>query len=164
MHPTLAEYTIHGNIRCRPKFGRIAMPADNIIALWGAALSTFLAVLKAFEVYNARARLSVSYSFSTPEFGGNKVILENYSSIPIMVSYWELCLVKKNLLRSTTIRSEHPGEGYCDITIGSHARYTLVFDGENWFPWGGKSLEGGVWYIKLFTAGKRKPTVKRVYP
>lgn len=140
------------------------MPIETILAIWGAALSTGLASVKIWEIRQSRPKISTSYSMSAPGHGGNEIIIENASSTPVMVSYWELELNKRRLLRNTVVNGRYPNEGYCNITIGGHSRHVLKFDDQDWFEWGPAKLAGGAWYLKLHIVGRRLPMVFKVYP
>jgi hypothetical protein len=83
-----------------------------ILAIWASLLSTVLACVKIWEVWRDRLRLSASYEFSAPGHGGNKIIIENPSKQPVMVSYWELFWLKRrsfikeaDSFRFVTVRS-----------------------------------------------------------
>ena len=43
---------------------------------------------------------------------------------------------KRSYSSSETTSGPSPDEGYCDITIPAHRRYTLEFDGAEYFEWG----------------------------
>ncbi len=43
---------------------------QNILAIWGASLSTMLGIIKIWEIWSARRVIEVSYSFNgIPEIG-----------------------------------------------------------------------------------------------
>jgi hypothetical protein len=47
-----------------------------------------------------------------------------------MISYWELLWRRRRYLKLETTNGRFPQEGYCNITIGPHARHTLDPRGE----------------------------------
>lgn len=50
---------------------------SNFIAFWGAGLSTLLAIVKLLELWSARRRIEVSYSFIGVPEEGNDIIIRN---------------------------------------------------------------------------------------
>jgi hypothetical protein len=140
------------------------MEIGGVLAIWGALLSTVLAGVKLWEMHRARPRITTSYSLSAPDQGGNQIILENASSTPVMVSYWELHLRKRKGFRVETVSGRFPNEGYCNITIGAHSRHVLSFEDEEYFSWGVSEQDGAVWWLKLHIVGRGRPVWLRVYP
>ena len=133
-----------------------------LLAAWGAFLSTMLAGVKLWELYQQRARLIVSYSFSSPE-NGNDIILYNPTNVPVLINYWELLWIKKKLFhRSQLTAGEFPDEGLCDIVIPAHSRYVLSFQEHRYFDWHVGKAGGGNIYIRLHVVGRR-PVLKEVY-
>ena len=61
--------------------------AMDYLALWGAALSSLLAVVKFWEIWRNRRRVEISHSFSSQEMG-NEVTIRNLSSTPQIITYW----------------------------------------------------------------------------
>ena len=135
-----------------------------VLAIWGAILSTGLAGIKILEVWRERLRLSTSYSFSSPDYGKrNEIIIENPSKTPVMICYWELLWQRRRLLKLETVNGRFPQKGYCNITIGAHARHTLEFTEQEYFDWGRAAVKMGKLYLKLHIAGRRNPVLLKVY-
>jgi hypothetical protein len=134
-----------------------------ILAIWGALLSTGLAGIKILEVWRERLRLSTSYSFSHPDYGGNEIVIENPSKTPVMISYWELLWRRRRYLKLETTNGRFPLEGYCNITIGAHTRHTLEFTEQEYFDWGHATIKMGKLYLKLHIVGRSKPVLLKVY-
>ncbi len=64
------------------------------LAWWGAGLSTTLALVKLFELWQTRFRLEVSYNFTDSVEIGNEVFIRNLSAKPVILTYWELLPVR----------------------------------------------------------------------
>ena len=57
--------------------------SKEVLALWGAGLSTALALVKMWELWSSRSRVEVSYAFSGgPD--GNDIIIRNLSDKPMI--------------------------------------------------------------------------------
>ena len=135
----------------------------EIIALWGAILSTILAIVKLWEIWRDRRRIEVSYSFiGIPEVG-NDIIIRNLSNTPFIMTYWELQFCSKKWLTWIPYRTEEPCEFATDVCIQGHSSYKLNFSGQDYFDWGHKALGGKRLYLRLHIAGKSKPVTHLVY-
>lgn len=133
-----------------------------LLSAWGAFVSTLLAGVKLWELYRQRARLIVSYSFSSPE-NGNDIILYNPTNVPVLIDYWELLWIKKKLFhRSRITIGEFPDEGVCEIAIPAHSRYVLSFREQRYFDWHAGTASRGDIFIRLHVVGRR-PVLKEVY-
>src|ERR1700675_1489295 len=119
---------------------------SSTLAIWAAFLSTSLAVIKVWEIWKQRLRITTSYGFGIPEYG-SEVVVENPSGTPVMVSYWELLMIRKAWCRRHIVNGRFPNEGYCNLTIGPHSRHTLPFKGKEHFAW--PSAEATHLYLKL---------------
>ena len=135
----------------------------EIIALWGAGLSTLLALVKLWEIWTARRRIEVSYKFIGIPEEGNDIIIRNISGTPFIVTYWELLFCERKKLRWVPYRTEEPCEDAHDMCIQQHSSITLNFSGTNYFDWGHKALSGKRIYLKLHIADKTKPVKYLVY-
>ena len=78
------------------------MELTTALAIWATALSTVLALIKVWETWKSRLRLSTSYCFADLD-RGNEIIIENPSGTPVMVSYWELLMVSRSLWKKRII-------------------------------------------------------------
>jgi hypothetical protein len=133
------------------------------LAVWAAAISTALPCIKIWEVWRDRLRLTTSYDFAAPGQGGYKIIIENPSKTPVMISYWELLWRKGSYVNSETTSGRFPNEGYCEITIPAHGRHVLEFDGDEYFERGWASIAKGKLYLKLYVVGRRWGLMLKVY-
>jgi hypothetical protein len=137
--------------------------SNEIIAVWGAGLSTLLALIKVWEVWSSRRRIEVSYSFvGLPEIG-NDIIIRNLSDKPMIITYWELLFCEKRGIKWVPYRNENPAGDTSDICILGHSSKSLNFSGHYYFDWGYKALGGKRLYLNLHIAGKRKPSKLLVY-
>ena len=73
--------------------------SKEVIALWGAGLSTTLALIKIWELWSSRRRIEISYGFDGRPDVGNEIIIRNLSDKPMIVTYWELLFCKRKRLR-----------------------------------------------------------------
>jgi hypothetical protein len=80
-----------------------------------------------------------------------------------MISYWELLWLRRQHLKRETTYGKFPDEGYCNITIGAHARHTLEFTGSEYFDAAQTVREFGKIYLKLYVVGRRKLMLLKVY-
>jgi len=134
----------------------------NFLALWGAGLSTVLAVVKLWEVWSNRFRMNVSHSFTSCPHEGNSIMIRNLSSRPVIMEYWELFFGSGIWPFRRTSDIDSPGPDAQDNRIDSHSSKTLVFTGPDHFAWGVDALKGRKIYIRLHIAGRR-PITKKVY-
>ena len=133
------------------------------IALWGAVLSTLLASVKFYEIWQARTQIEVSYSFtSNPEIG-NEVIIRNLSNKPILITYWELFWQHRNWGKLITDDGTFPDYDYKDKKLDAHSSTSIHFAESDHFGWGAKALGKNKIFIHLHIAGKNKPIRKKVY-
>jgi hypothetical protein len=130
------------------------------LAAWGALLSSVLAGIKIWEfIRDSRLGLSTLYSFSSNPESGNEIILVNTSKTPILIDYWELVWAKRFWGKVKFERCiEYPDEGYSNISVDPHSRYSLNFAEARYFntlrELGGHRV---ALYLKLHLAGRSKP-------
>ncbi len=134
----------------------------TFLAWWGAGLSTLLAVVKLWEIWNDRFRIDVGYNFTGSSDIGNEIFIRNLTNFPVILSYWELLWVSGHWPLRTDTGITSPQVDSRDIRIDEHSSLTLTFKEHEYFDWGAKSLKGRSIYIRLQIAG-RKPILKKVY-
>ena len=134
----------------------------NFLALWGAGLSTILAVVKLWEVWSNRFRMNVSHNFTTSQHEGNSIMVRNLSGRPVIVEYWELFFGSGIWPFKKISDIDSPGSDAQDFRIDSQSSKTLVFAGPDHFDWGVDALKGRKIYIRLHIAGRR-PVTKKVF-
>lgn len=133
------------------------------LALWGAILSTLLAVVKLWEMWRERFRLEIGYNFTDNIEIGNAILLRNLSGKPIILSYWELLQSSGNWPRKVLTDIAYPDHDAGDRRIEPYSTLELSFAEQNYFEWSRKALKGGKLLIRLHIAG-RKPILQTVYP
>lgn len=137
--------------------------SKEVIALWGAGLSSLLALIKIWELWSARRRIEVSYGFvGEPEIG-NDIIIRNLSDKPIIITYWELLFCERKGRKWVAYRNENPAEDATDICVPAHSSKIFSFSGADYFEWGHKVLGGKRLYLNIHIAGKIRPIKRLVY-
>jgi hypothetical protein len=136
---------------------------STYIGLWGAVVSTLLALVRFWEFWQNRFRIDVSYNFTNSETEGNKIFIRNLSGNPLILSYWELLYLSGRWPRRTLELVEYPEHDAGDCRIEPYSTHALGFYEGHHFEWGHKALNGRKIYIRLHIAG-RKPILKLVYP
>ena len=133
-----------------------------LIALWGAALSTVLAVVKLWEIRRDRFRVDVGYNFSGAPNGANEVIVRNLGTRPFILGYWELLWLPHRWAPKHKARSISPEEDANDVRIEPGGSYTLTCRGPNHFDWHTDALRGRTIYLRLHVVGRRS-ILRKVY-
>jgi hypothetical protein len=133
----------------------------TILAVWGALLSTVLAGVKLWEVWQARFRVEVVASLTGSEEIGNTVSIRNLAGKPAILGYWEILRIsgrwpfwKEKCLVS-------PDEGARDTSIAPHSTLSLPFIEGDHFAWGPAALQGDRIFMRLHFAGRR-PILREV--
>lgn len=100
----------------------------SFVAWWGACLSTILAVVKLWELWRDRFRISVSYHFTSDPELGNEIFIRNLAQHPIILSHWEVLLVSRHPpFRKVSVIVE-PSPEIRDFRIEPHSTYTSYSD------------------------------------
>lgn len=129
---------------------------NDWIAIWGAVLSTGLALLRLWELYRNYFNIDVSYNPKT----GDEIYIRNLTNRPITAEHWELQWRKSQYSKPVSITMEQDfSQGR---RIEPHGSITLRFDMEDYFnvP---RTSNNQKLYIKLYFVGKKWPVLKRVY-
>src|SRR5258706_4511466 len=137
------------------------METKDVVAVWGAGLSTILAVVKILEVWRSRTRIEVSYNFTSSSDIGNEVIIRNVTGTPLLVTYWELVWRHRSWFRWKQSKTIGPHEFYQDLKIPGHSSATLEFREQDYFDTRASSLGSDQIYVRLHIAGKSKPIVRK---
>jgi hypothetical protein len=134
----------------------------NYIAWWGAGLSTLLALLKVWELWQNRFRIEVGSGLTGSVDVGNDIHIRNLSSSPVILCHWELFYRDHlwPLKKDTYICS--PEADACDIRVDQHSSKTFNFNGQYHFSWNFKTMKGRRIYMRLHFAGRR-PIIRKVY-
>ncbi len=135
----------------------------NLIAIWGAGLSTILAFVKFWEIWQNRIKIEVSYNFTSNPDIGNLVIIRNLSSTPIIITYWELLWCKWGWFCRKPADNIGPDEFNEDLKLSGHSSTKLTFLERDHFDWSSSALGKNKIYLRLHVAGKARPILKKVY-
>ena len=138
--------------------------AQNPIALWGAILSTILAVLKIYEVWDTRTKIEVSYSICLDSAIGNEIIIRNLSDKPIIITYWELLWQHREWGRIVTESGIFADNVIVDKRLEGHTSMTISLAGDRHFSATSRnSLDKNKIYLYLYLAGYSRPIRKKYY-
>jgi hypothetical protein len=140
-----------------------SLQITDLVAIWGAALSTLLACVKLWEMWIKRSRIEVSYNFTGNEDVGNEIILRNLSATPLLITWWELMWQHRRWLRWKDSKRISPDEFFNDLVLKAHSSSRLSFQGPTYFDWSHGSLGRNSIYIRLHIAGRSRPAVFKVY-
>lgn len=135
------------------------MENTNPTALYGAVLATILGLVKLYELWRDRFRITISYYLFDAE-NGTCIDIINLSHQPVILQHWELVRRKGSWPRSNYTDISSQDFGSPRTKIEPHSTHSLYFEGENYFAWG--SDKPGKVMIRLHIAGRR-PVLKKVY-
>lgn len=121
----------------------------QILAVWGSALSTILAGVKVWEVWNNRLKIDVSAKWTGSEDIGHSITIRNLSSFPVMLVGWELFYRQQKFLIPQVELIEKNDFDWSDVTINPVSVLSLDFNGQDYFSTR-KTSEGNVICIKLY--------------
>ena len=127
----------------------------DLIAWWGAGLSTLLALVKLWELWRDRFRINIGYNFTSCPDVGNEIHVRNLSHTPIILGSWELFYRSRLWPFRKDAPIDSAGPDACDLRIEPHSSQTLSFRESEHFDWSFKSMKGRSIYIRLFIAGRR---------
>jgi len=136
------------------------MTATTILAIWGAVLSTALAVVKLWEIYRDRFRISSSINFDGTGENRTVVSIYNHHKDTIIITaldlFWTTNLKKEEL-------AYHPEIGFeqgCNLTIPAHEVKPLVFKEMYYF---GCRQDKGNLYMRVHIAGRKKSITQLLF-
>lgn len=135
----------------------------NIIAWWGALLSTLLAIIKFIEFWRNRFQIDIGFLFTGSPYQGNNIYVRNLTPYPVILGHWEV-LRGSGIWPFRNFKTlVDPGEDPHDIRIDGYSSKKFTFTDENHFAWGHKALGKDKIFIRLYIAGRKRPTLKKVY-
>lgn len=137
------------------KFAMTDWSLTTLLAVWGALLSTALAVVRLGEVWQARFRVEVVPSFAGSKELGNTVSIRNLAGKPVILGYWEVLKISGHWPFQKERCLVSPDEYVRDSSIPAHAALSLSFSEQDHFEWGSGSLQGDRLFIRLHFAGRR---------
>lgn len=130
-----------------------AKDPKDLIALWGAILSTILAGVKGFELWRDRHRVEVEGRFTSSEHEGNEIRVRNLSSRPLIVTYWQVShrkgvwpWFKWDEICSAEFDAQ-------DLKIEPNSSNNFTFVDEHYFSTSPKALKGRRVVFTLHLAG-----------
>lgn len=133
---------------------------NDWIAIWGAVLSTGLALLRLWELYRNHFRVDTAYNLTSSEIEGNEIYIRNLNNRPITIEHWELQWRDRRWSKADTIRIAQ--DFSAGRKIDAYGSMTLRFEQDDYFSTKPIS-DGKKLYIKLYFVGKKRPVLKRVY-
>lgn len=138
----------------------LGIPLKDFLIVWGASLSTLLAILKFVEFWRDRFRLEVNYDFSTDPHEGNKITVRNLTTKPVTIPYRQLLIRPRWALFQKREEIPFTDEPPYDVNIPAHASHTFEFKEQSHFSLKSKLLAGKTIYLKVWLAGRRPITLK----
>ena len=134
----------------------------EILGVWGAVLSTFLAGVKLWEIWRDRHRIEIGRVFTSDESIGNTISIRNLSSRAFLISYWELVYSTGwwPFRKLEAFRSQDFDVN--DQKVEAYSTYKLTFSDQDYFGSSPKALKDRKIYIRICVAG-RKPVLMLVY-
>lgn len=136
-----------------------SLTLTQILAVWGALFSTFLAGVKFWELWNNRLKVDVSALMTENEDIGNVITIRNLSSFSILLVGWELFYRQQAFLIPQDEQIESNDFDWVDVTINPVSAFSLNFCGQDHFSTR-KTLDGSSIYVKLYFAGYKAITRK----
>src|SRR5687768_14121391 len=137
----------------------------TLVAIWGAALSTILVIIKIWEIYRDRKRIHVTYTLAGDSATGDNVSIYNLSKKTIRIEHWELVWVTKKFFIGKKIV---PIDAFNDedrhLNLPANSTQPLNFNGQYHFNWTPEIETNVKLFIKLTIAGRRGFLTKPVYP
>ena len=126
-----------------------SLTLTQILAVWGALLSTFLAGVKFWELWNNRLKVDISALWTGSEDIGHSITIRNLSSFPVMLIGWELFYRQQKFFIPQDEPIEKSDFDWSDVTINPVSVFSLDFNGQDYFSTR-KTMEGNNIYIKLY--------------
>lgn len=136
---------------------------QNYIAIWGAVLSTILAIIKIYEIWISRRRVEITCYFDGREDVGNDVIVRNISDKQMIITYWKLSFCKREGLFWKEYNSEEPLQDACDIFIPPHTSKKFNFSNEQYFSWSFLPMKTQRIFFEIFIAGRNRSIKKIIH-
>lgn len=140
--------------------------ATAACAIWGAAVSTSLGLVKLWETFwKDRLRLETTYSFIGLREEADEITVVNLSGLPVQVSHWTLAW-KPNPFRWCTseidVTPEREPQSISRFTIPSKGEYTLYFEEDSKLDWSYRTAQHRNLYLTLYIFGRRRPKELKV--
>ncbi len=133
----------------------------DYLSIYGAVLSTLLAIFKIYDIYQNRFRLEVSHSFTTSYEIGNSIGVYNASGKPVTITAYKLQFFDKQNVIGWKIAhtiNVPDDEDLISIKINPYTQTTLNFRDQDHFDWGTQKI-----CILFHIAGRNKSVSKTLY-
>ena len=138
-----------------------SLTLTQILAVWGALLSTFLAGVKFWELWNNRLKVDISALWTGSEDIGHSITIRNLSSFPVILIGWELFYRQQKFFIPQDEPIEKSDFDWSDVTINPVSVFSLDFNGQDYFSTR-NTLEGNSIYIKLYFS-MHKVIVRQIF-
>lgn len=125
------------------------------VALWGAVLSTLMALLRIYELLRDRFRIELLTTVTSDVYEGNTVHIRNLSNRKVLLDYWELQLATGRWPFQKFSHVESQDFDAHPRTIEPQSSHSLNFSEANYFSSGAKFMKGKAYYMRLNFAGHR---------
>lgn len=125
--------------------------STQILALWGAVISTLLAILKVTEYWSNRFRIGISFVFRGHPNIGNDVTVQNLSRDSILLDYIEIYQKKGVWPFCKSLLLWSPEDETLNRRIEGKSGVKFNFREMDYF----EPKKNSRLYIKLFVAGRR---------
>ncbi|MGQ4272620.1 hypothetical protein [Terrihabitans sp. B22-R8] len=128
--------------------------SSNWLGFWGAAVSTFLAVLRIWEFFfRDRIRLATTYSFDSRPEVGEEVTIANLSADAVQIAYWTIGWEPRWWRPAIKPVDCTPYEGGYAFRIGGRDSHTMRFAAPDNLRW---NKPGCRLILKLHLFGRRR--------
>jgi hypothetical protein len=136
--------------------------AKDLAAIWGAILSTILAIQKGYEWWASRFRLETDYEFTDDPSIGHKITIRNLTGRPITIPFREVLSRKRWHFFRKPEEIPFTDESPTDVVIPAYGSHAFEFMELSHFSLKSKHLADHNIYLKVWIAG-RKPKTLHVY-
>lgn len=139
---------------------------SELLALWGAAVSSGLAGIKIWETFwKDRVRLASTYSLTDQDGEPHTITVANLSSLPVQISSAELYWVPNFLSFPRRSPSSATPDHFFTETfkIDGHDAHSFEFADQDKFSWDYKTTDGRKLYLYLHVFGRPSPVRLLVY-
>ena len=131
----------------------------TIVAIWGAFLSTVLALFKIREEWEKRQlRIEVDGTFTSSAEIGHRIDVRNLGATAIILTHWQVVSMRGWWLFRKAIPMEQAEFDAGDIRIGAMDSHSLRFAEADHFSYVGRKI-----WIRLYVAGRNRPELRKVF-
>lgn len=127
-----------------------------LLSLWGAVLSSFLAILKISESWNNRFQIRVTWILRGSEEMGHDISIQNLSSKPVLLESMEIFSTKGIGWFGRESYIWTPEDSWLNARIQPSDTKVYNFSEGDYFGWSRKKVK-----VRLYFAG-RKPITRKI--